>query len=117
MPTGWCRCRPSKARAGGRRLTAPPDFYTYREQNRSLDHLEAFYTRPSNLTGGREPERLSDAARLHRVLRRARHAPAHGRGFVRQDEQWGSHRVAVLTTACGSAASAAIRGVVGSRSP
>src|SRR5207247_3689372 len=33
-------------------LTAPPDFYEYRARNRTLEHLEAFYTRPFNLTGG-----------------------------------------------------------------
>jgi putative ABC transport system permease protein len=78
--------------------TAPPDFYRYRERSRSFDHVEAFYTRATNMTGGREPERvlalvvspgLFDALGTRMTL---------GRGFVRQDEQWGSHRVLVLTT-------------------
>ena len=48
------------ADAAGRRsmATSPPDFYTYREKNRTLNHLDAFYSRPYNLTGGREPERV-----------------------------------------------------------
>ncbi len=38
--------------------TAPPDFYTYRSQNHTLDSLAAFYLRPRNLSGGTEPERV-----------------------------------------------------------
>src|SRR5574341_497257 len=40
------------------RGTAPPDFYTYRAQNRTLEHLASFYFRPRNLTGTQEPERV-----------------------------------------------------------
>ena len=44
----------------GRRpyATAPPDFYTYRKETRTLEQLEAYYTGPYNLTGGLDPERL-----------------------------------------------------------
>jgi len=89
--------------------TAAPDFYRYRERNRSFDHVEAFYTRATNITGGREPERvlalvvspgLFDALGTQMTL---------GRRFVRQDEQWGSHRVAVLTTGLWSGVSGLIR--------
>ena len=76
---------------------APPDFYNYRERNRSFDHVEAYYTRPSNLTGGREPERLSTLLVSTGLFDALGTPMALGRGFVRQDEQWGSHRVAVLT--------------------
>ena len=44
----------------GRRqyAAAPPDFYTYRQETRTLEQLEAFSTGPYNLTGGLDPERL-----------------------------------------------------------
>jgi putative ABC transport system permease protein len=85
------RWRPSPA--------APPDFYKYRERNRSFDHVEAYYTRPSNLTGGREPERASTLLISTGLFDALGTTMALGRGFVRQDEQWGSHRVVVLTSA------------------
>src|SRR5687768_630011 len=76
---------------------APPDFYRYRERTRSLDRVEAYYSRPSNLTGGREPERLPTLLVSSGLFDALGTQMALGRGFVRQDEQWGSHRVAVLT--------------------
>ena len=46
-------------RGGATALTSPPDFYVYRAKNRTLDHLDAFYVRPFNLTGRPDPERVS----------------------------------------------------------
>src|SRR5437899_2753181 len=43
---------------GGPSATAPPDFYEYRARNRSLRSLSSFYSRPFDLTGGEEPERI-----------------------------------------------------------
>ena len=77
--------------------TAPPDFYTYRSRNRTLLHLDAFYSRPQNLTGDSEPERISTLVVSSGLFDALGIPPAHGRGFVAQDEQWGSHRVALLS--------------------
>ena len=78
-------------------LTAPPDFYSYREQNRSFLGLDAFYTRSFNLTGGSEPERIPTLVVSSGFFSTLGSPPALGRGLVRQDETWGAHRVAILT--------------------
>jgi predicted permease len=78
-------------------LTAPPDFYDYREQNRSLEHLEAFFVQFFNLTDGREAERLSTLIVSAGMFGALGVQPAHGRGFVSGEEQFGSHRVVMLT--------------------
>ena len=82
------RCRPAADRR-----RPPPDFYTYRTRNRTLDHLDAFYTRPHNLTGWPRAGTPPDADRVGRdsSAPSARRRPT-GRGFVMQDEQWGSHQ-------------------------
>jgi len=77
---------------------APPDFYKYRDRNRSFDQVEAYYTRAANITGGREPERVQTLLVSPGLFDALGTQMALGRGFVRQDEQWGSHRVLVLTT-------------------
>jgi putative ABC transport system permease protein len=78
-------------------MTAPPDFYTYRANNRTLDHLDAFYTRPFNLTGVAEPERVPTLIVSAGFFSTLGTPPALGRGFVRDDEQWGAHRVSILS--------------------
>jgi putative ABC transport system permease protein len=78
-------------------LTSPPDFYAYRAKNRTLDHLDAFYTRPFNLTGGQDPERVPTLIVSPGFFSTLGIPPALGRGFVSDDEQWGSHRVTILS--------------------
>ena len=78
-------------------VTAPPDFYAYRQQNRSLEQIDAFYSRAYNLTGTREPERLQTLIVSAGFFSALGIPPSIGRGFISQDEQWGSHRVAILT--------------------
>src|SRR5438105_2347454 len=73
-------------------LTAPPDFYEYRARNRTLEHLEAFYTRPFNLTGGPDPERVATLVVSAGFFSALGTPPAMGRGFVEGEEVWGSHR-------------------------
>ena len=78
-------------------MTAPPDFYTYRANNRTLEYLDAYYTRSFNLTGGPEPERLLTLIVSPDFFSNLGTPPALGRGFARDEEQWGAHRVAILT--------------------
>jgi putative ABC transport system permease protein len=78
-------------------FTAAPDFYAYRSQNTTLESLEAFYFGFFNLTGSREPERIPGLIVSAGLFSALGLPPASGRGFVAQDEQWGSHRVVILT--------------------
>ena len=58
----------------GRRpyATAPPDFYTYRKETRTLEQLEAFYTGPVQPHRRTRSGASSDPDRIQRLLRRAR---------------------------------------------
>jgi putative ABC transport system permease protein len=77
--------------------TAPPDFYEYRARNRTLEHLDAFYTQSLNLTGGSDPERVPALIVSPGFFTSLGTPPAFGRGFVAADETWGAHRVAILS--------------------
>jgi putative ABC transport system permease protein len=77
--------------------TAPPDYYRFRSDNRTFDFVDAFYSRPFNLTGGRAPERLPGLIVSSSLFRALGIEPVAGRGFAAQDEQWGAHRVVLLT--------------------
>src|SRR5439155_19191361 len=78
-------------------MTAPPDFYTYRAKNQTLEHLDAYYTRAFNLTGGIDPERLLTLIVSPDFFSNIGVLPALRRGFVRDEERWGAHRVALIT--------------------
>jgi predicted permease len=82
---------------GGRITTAPPDFYVFRERNRTLDFLDAHYTGSFNLTGGQDAERLPGLIASSGFFSSLGTQPVMGRGFIAADEQWGSHRVVLLT--------------------
>lgn len=69
--------------------TSPPDFYAYRAKTQTLDHLEAFYLRPFNLTGRQDPERIPTMIVSSGFFGALRTPPTLGRGFVSDDEQWG----------------------------
>jgi putative ABC transport system permease protein len=77
--------------------TAPPDYYVYRSRNRGFQSLSSFYSRPFDLTGEGEPERIRVLIVSSDFLRTLRVAPATGRDLQPRDEQWGDHRVVLLT--------------------
>ena len=83
-------------RNGGAISTAAPDFYAFRERTSTLDFLDAYYSGAFNLTGGPEAERLQGLIVSSGFFSSLGTLPVLGRGFVAADEQWGSHRVAVL---------------------
>ena len=62
-----------------------------------LRGLASLYTRPWNLTGKPEPLRVPTMIVSSNFFDVFGLAPALGRGFSLADEQWGSHRVVVLT--------------------
>ena len=76
---------------------APPDYYVYRSANRGFLHLAAFYSRPFDLTGLEEPERIRVLIVSSEFLATLRTPPARGRDLGTADEQWGNHRVVVLS--------------------
>jgi putative ABC transport system permease protein len=78
---------------------APPDYYTLRDRNHSFESLSAFYSRPFDVTGRAEPERIRALMVSSDFFRTLRLAPAIGRDFRPGDERWGDHRVVVLTDA------------------
>jgi putative ABC transport system permease protein len=78
-------------------LVAPPDFYRYRAQNRSFEHLDAFSGRNGNLTGGADAERVGVLIVSSAFFANLGVPPAIGRGFTIDDERWGTHQVAVVT--------------------
>ena len=77
--------------------TAAPDFYTFRERSSTLAFLDSYYSGAFNLTGGPEAERLQGLIVSSGFFASLGIPPQLGRGFIAADEQWGSHRVAVLT--------------------
>jgi putative ABC transport system permease protein len=77
--------------------TAPPDFYAYREGSRTFDFLDAYYGGVFNLTGDREAERLPGLIVSSGFFASLGSPPQLGRGFIADDERWGSHRVVVIT--------------------
>jgi putative ABC transport system permease protein len=77
--------------------TAPPDYYVYRQGNRSFQSFSSFYTRSLDLTGEGEPERIRALTVSSDFLGTLGTPPAVGRDLHRRDEQWGDHRVVLLT--------------------
>ena len=78
--------------------TAPPDFYAYRAQNRTLDASRGVLFPVLQPDGRPRGRAYLDADRVGGNLHGTRHgARATAAAFVSQEEQWGSHRVVMLT--------------------
>jgi putative ABC transport system permease protein len=88
--------RPIGAR-GQPLAVAPPDYYVWRDRGRTFESLAAFYVRPFDVTGEKEPERIGVLIVAPEFLKTLRIAPARGRDLGSADERWGNHRVVVLT--------------------
>ena len=76
---------------------SPPDFRTLRERNQTLASLSALSMNFFNLTGSAQPERLRVAAVSAEYFTTLGVNPAVGRAFLPNEEQWGSHRVVILS--------------------
>src|SRR4051812_34670936 len=76
---------------------SPPDFYRAREASRAFTAVAALYRKPVNITGAQEPQRVRAIVTSSDLLRVLGAVPALGRGFARDDERWGSHRVALVS--------------------
>jgi putative ABC transport system permease protein len=77
--------------------TAPPDYYVYRSRNRRFQSFSSYYFRSFDITGDGEPERIRALVVSSDFLGTLRTPPAIGRDLQRRDEEWGDHRVVVLT--------------------
>jgi putative ABC transport system permease protein len=76
---------------------SPPDFRMLRERNQTLANLSALSMNFFNLTGSTQPERLRVAAVSAEYFTTLGVNPAVGRAFLPNEEQWGLHRVVVLS--------------------
>jgi putative ABC transport system permease protein len=95
--------------------SALPDYQEWRDHNKSFDGLAGFYYGDFNLSTTNEaPERIQGAyitANLFQVLRVS---PAIGRMFAPEEEQWGRHRVVLLSDKLWQRRFAGNPGVLGS---
>ncbi|HET8648266.1 MAG TPA: ABC transporter permease, partial [Vicinamibacteria bacterium] len=96
-PGRLLRVQTIDAASGEDGATAVPDFQEYRSRNRTFEGLASFYVRSLDLTGSGEPERVRTLAVSSEFLDVLRTRPAAGRGFLHEDEAWGSHRVALVS--------------------
>jgi putative ABC transport system permease protein len=77
--------------------TALPDYRAWRDENRSFQDLGAFHSVTYNVTGTDRPEALTATRMTASLWAVLQHQPLHGRLFSAADEQWGAHRVVVLS--------------------
>ena len=77
-------------------LLAPADYFDYRREVRSLEHMAAYRFQGFNLTGAGEPVRVDAARATASFFRAMRVQPLAGRVFVDEEETPGQDRVAVL---------------------
>ena len=91
----WGNVRGGSTRAS----VSPPDFFDYRAQNNSFEHLAAStsVSVPFNLTGAGEPERLNGSAVTTNYFQALGVEPALGRTFLAEEEQEGRNQVVVLS--------------------
>ena len=78
--------------------SALPDYRVWRDQSTAFEGLAGFYYADFALTGaGGEPERLQGARVTPNLLQVIGVRPALGRSFLPGEEQFGQHRVVILS--------------------
>jgi len=80
-----------------RNVVAPADFYDWRAQNGVFEHIAAFLSSNINITESGEPERLSGGSVTSGFFSLFGVEPMYGRTFTSNEEEQGSHRVAILS--------------------
>jgi len=89
---------PSKSgTANGKVRTSPPDFREWRARNNVFQDLAAYYVSGINVSGGGEPERVSYAPVTANLFPLLGVDPVQGRIFRPEEEQYGNHRVVILS--------------------
>jgi hypothetical protein len=80
--------------------SATPDYREWRDRSQTLEGLGGYYYGDYNLsTGGGGPERVQGAYITHNLFNVLRVAPAFGRLFTAEENQFGQHRVVLLSHA------------------
>jgi predicted permease len=76
-----------------------PEYFDYRDQNRSFEHLAAYTTVGSAITGDGEPERVQYSGATWQLFPVIGLEPQVGRVFGEQDDRPGAEEVVVLSHA------------------
>jgi len=74
-----------------------PDFREWRAGNRSFEAMAAFSVENYNISGNEEPERVTGAVASADLFKTMGVNPAQGRAFLSEEEQYGRHRVVILS--------------------
>jgi putative ABC transport system permease protein len=74
-----------------------PDFREWRTRNQVFEQLAAFSADNFNISGNEEPERVSGAVVSADLFNVLGISPAQGRAFLQEEEQFGRHRVAIVS--------------------
>jgi len=91
----WSTFKSSGHQRGG---SALPDYREWRDRNHSFSGLGAFYYDERSLSaGGGPPEQIHAAKVTPSLFLVLGVAPRIGRGFAPEEEQFGKHRVAILS--------------------
>lgn len=78
--------------------SALPDYHEWRDQNKVFDGLGAFYYGDFNLSAtGEAPERIQGAYITANLFQILQVSPVLGRPFAPEEEQFGRHRVVLLS--------------------
>lgn len=76
---------------------SPPDFREWRDHNHAFEGMGAYYFASFNLFGKDQPERVEGAIVSADFVPILGLQPMLGRSFTSQEEQFGNHRVVLLT--------------------
>src|SRR5215218_4647390 len=78
--------------------SALPDYHGWRDHNKVFDGLGGFYYGDFNLaTANEPPERIQGAYITSNLFQVLQVPPALGRLFTPEEEQWGRHRIVLLS--------------------
>jgi putative ABC transport system permease protein len=77
--------------------SATPDYRDWRDRNHTLEGLAGYYYGDFNLSSSSGPERLQGAYITHNLFNVLKVAPASGRLFTAEENQFGQHRVVLLS--------------------
>jgi putative ABC transport system permease protein len=94
--------------------SAPPDYREWRDQNRTLEGLGGFYYRDFNLApAGGDPQRVQGAYITSNFFNVLKVSPALGRLFTPEEDQFGRHRVVLLSNGLWQRSFGGDRSIVG----
>jgi putative ABC transport system permease protein len=74
-----------------------PDFREWRDRNQVFERMAAYAATNFNISGGGEPERVRGVLTSTDLFALLGINPAQGRSFIAEEEQFGNHRVVILS--------------------